>query len=499
MSAVATRAGSEIQVAYALHDHFGDYYQYVWVSMASVMEHTDERVSFHILCDGTLTPRAEREIRQLCGEHGQRVLFHRVPCNPKVPIEDLLRAGYNEGVLYRLYLPDLCPDLPKVVYLDADILATGNVGDLWRTDVSEVEIAGVWDPPRDGCKQVEDAVCPRVMRFWDQVDWSSYVNSGVLVMNLDLIRRRHRLMDECIAFWDEYGMAYPDQDAINHLCRGRIKMLPHRMNAMHAEDGPVSRGYFYHYTHLPADGGAELPLDKEYLSYWARSPFCSGGGAGDGVRFLRRMKNRMDVYLRLDAMGAITLRQALFHAEALIGQGRPAEAYAYLADERWNEPSGWMADRDRDLARDEFQRGRFSAMARSLRQEGRLEDAVALLGDFLEGPATSARRPKGNPWLDRTAEETGLWLLLGEMLSKLGRHAESAKACSHALCLGSVRKNYLAGRALELMAKDAVALGDVEEARRCANMLLCLEPRNLGAKLTLIKAQRMEAEREGGR
>jgi lipopolysaccharide biosynthesis glycosyltransferase len=64
--------------------------------------------------------------------------------------------------------------------------------------------------------------------------WEQYINSGVLVMNLDLMRRDN-LVNRLIAtvkhgIDGQKSFKWPDQDAINLVCNGKIKHLPARFN-----------------------------------------------------------------------------------------------------------------------------------------------------------------------------------------------------------------------------------------------------------------------------
>lgn len=142
-----------------------------------------------------------------------RYFFYDIALDERVSIVDLLKAGYSEGILYRLYLPELLLEIPKIIYLDVDVLANGDIRDLWNVDVEEYAVAGRWDPPLLGFKPVEEKLRKKCQPFWESMDWQSYINSGVLVLNLEKIKQEHHLLEEAISFWDRYGMMMPDQDA----------------------------------------------------------------------------------------------------------------------------------------------------------------------------------------------------------------------------------------------------------------------------------------------
>lgn len=121
--------------------------------------------------------------------------------------------------LMRLGLPDLLPDLDKVLYLDGDILVLEDVSALYQTDITDVLVAGV-----------KDIGCHRKSSYTRQLS-DQYINTGVMLMNLDLLRREHfverffEARKNAPKYWQ-----YQDQDVINYCCGNRIRELPPRWN-----------------------------------------------------------------------------------------------------------------------------------------------------------------------------------------------------------------------------------------------------------------------------
>ncbi|MBQ4070715.1 MAG: glycosyltransferase family 8 protein [Alphaproteobacteria bacterium] len=139
---------------------------------------------------------------------------------------------YTVGIYYRFMLAKLLPDVSKIIYCDADVSFSESLEDLYDYDMGENLIAGVRDADQG--------------RPYPS-NQNGYVNSGVLLMNLDEIRRNkmyERWMD--MSKSDEY--AYPDQDILNKTCDGRILYLPLKYNYMCGTGGRlearVARGVY---------------------------------------------------------------------------------------------------------------------------------------------------------------------------------------------------------------------------------------------------------------
>jgi lipopolysaccharide biosynthesis glycosyltransferase len=118
---------------------------------------------------------------------------------------------------YRLMLPDLL-QVQKVIYLDCDILVEADISALWNCEINQFGCAGTdehseWHSNR---LQLSDGI---------------YVNSGVLVLNLDFCRRHH-FLQKCITWVtvNSPKLMFPDQDAINVILAGHKALLPSHFN-----------------------------------------------------------------------------------------------------------------------------------------------------------------------------------------------------------------------------------------------------------------------------
>lgn len=98
---------------------------------------------------------------------------------------------------------DTLPKIPdKILYLDTDVLCRGDFSELYRLDISDCEIAGV--PDRYG------------KWFFGNILKHNYLNSGVLLMNMESIRKSG-LFEKCRLMCRDRKMFMPDQTALNKL------------------------------------------------------------------------------------------------------------------------------------------------------------------------------------------------------------------------------------------------------------------------------------------
>ena len=97
---------------------------------------------------------------------------------------------------YRFYIPSLLPEYDKVIYLDADILVFDDLQNLYKIDVDQVYVGAVKDTYVTSIvgQNKKSETRPKIS-FRDylatvlNVKHTQYFNAGVLLLNLNKIRR----------------------------------------------------------------------------------------------------------------------------------------------------------------------------------------------------------------------------------------------------------------------------------------------------------------------
>lgn len=144
-----------------------------------------------------------------------RLAFEYIPMAGRLK-DVYIDPRYTEAASFRLLLPELLPDLDKVLYLDCDIIVRQDLDRLFReTDLGENYLAAVYEAPIEGQAERFKAL---------GCDPKRYFNSGLLLMNLAAMRRdrvSERLLEACKVDYLEF----PDQDALNQVCQGRVLPL----------------------------------------------------------------------------------------------------------------------------------------------------------------------------------------------------------------------------------------------------------------------------------
>lgn len=126
---------------------------------------------------------------------------------------------YPHEMYYRIFAAKYLPEnLDKVLYLDPDIIVNGSLDELYNTDMSDCLFAAATHTGRAVTKVNN-------LRINSEKD-SPYINSGVMLMNLERLRKEQDYV-EVFDFINRKKKAlfWPDQDIISSLYGNKIKII----------------------------------------------------------------------------------------------------------------------------------------------------------------------------------------------------------------------------------------------------------------------------------
>jgi len=200
------------------------YYQHLCVALVSILENNRD-VHFHVyVLTGRLSDEAEAPLKSLQERYDNLVLVFR-------EVDDSQFAGLvlNIGCItvqtyYRYILARLFPELDRVLYLDCDLCVRGSLKELWEENLDGYYAAGIVD------RQINNDMTSHLNCIGFQ-GRSDYCNAGVMLFNLKAVREDN-IVDEFFSCHRSRQsiIQYQDQDVVNMVLKGRIKLLPSHYN-----------------------------------------------------------------------------------------------------------------------------------------------------------------------------------------------------------------------------------------------------------------------------
>lgn len=260
-----------IHIGFGLHDKDGHYSVWVGTVMQSILEHTDSRICFHILHDETLSIDNKYKLEKVAYNGSSIVEFHKIDENDFSVVNNQM-SRFTIGAMFRCSLPELLPDLNRIIYLDADLFVNRDIKELWDVDVREYCLAGVVD------EGVAVHNYPRILNKYPEIKKESYFNSGVLYMNLKKIREFGNLKKLVVDFLiDNPEADLPDQDALNVLFHDKVLYLDGSWNQfvfMHRKDNveKLDKAIF-HYAGTLLMLYSHSQIDLEYFRAICKTPW----------------------------------------------------------------------------------------------------------------------------------------------------------------------------------------------------------------------------------
>ena len=200
-----------INVGIACDDNYA---RYAGVVIASILVNALPATSlvFYIL-DGGVSEENKEKIKSLTSIKPCEINF--------VQIDEKLFEDYKKikthsyisiATYYRLKLATLLPNIDKIIYFDCDMVVNRDLSSLFRINIGEAIIAGAQD-----------------INFRMLKKNSSYINAGMVVMDLKKIRDENieeLFLEYTKAHIDTIKMG--DQEILNEVLQGRIKIIdPH--------------------------------------------------------------------------------------------------------------------------------------------------------------------------------------------------------------------------------------------------------------------------------
>lgn len=176
--------------------------------MVSILEHTKSEIDFYII-DSGLSILNRRLLEIMRDQYGFRMeLMRAVDYRHHLKLPTATRGTIGRATSDKFLVPYMKPDLDRAIILDADMIAQGDIRELWEKDLEDKVIAAVPHYGYTDLKQIYDGV-----RLAGLSPLHFYFNTGTLLVNLNKWREEQigqKISGHTITFeprqtrrWDE--------------------------------------------------------------------------------------------------------------------------------------------------------------------------------------------------------------------------------------------------------------------------------------------------------
>lgn len=201
-----------MNVMIAMDENFVNYYKIVLVSLFS---NNTEEITVYLFYTDSLSKNSIKELELLVTSYGNILV--------SVYVDRKNFAQYPTGewsveACYRLTAFEQVPlSVERMLWLDGDTLVNKNIADFYHMDFEDNFYIACEDMAITHARNPEEY---RRMQFTPEMP---YINTGVLLMNIEKLRKE-RTADDFIQYMNNHtdALAFPDQSTINGMFFGKI-------------------------------------------------------------------------------------------------------------------------------------------------------------------------------------------------------------------------------------------------------------------------------------
>ena len=221
MNHIQTR--ETVPIFFAVDDNYAPF---LCVTLQSLIENGSDKYNYDVnVLIEDLSDKSKSDILELQTQN-VNIKFVSVTEKLRAICKRLhLRDYYTKATYYRFFIPELFPEYQKGLYLDCDIVITTDISELYHTELGDNYIAAI---PEEFITDVE------VFGIYSEkvlgVPRQKYINAGILVMNLDIMRK-FDLKGQFASLLERFTYRVAqDQDYLNVICKDKTVILDKTWN-----------------------------------------------------------------------------------------------------------------------------------------------------------------------------------------------------------------------------------------------------------------------------
>ena len=214
--------------------------------IVSILLNADSNCCFEFnILSGDLSDENKNGICKLT-KYNQNIKFNFIDMNiytSRAKLEKFMSRRPNYKYItpetyYRFFIPEIFSDYEKVIYLDADLILNDDIRNLYNENIENYYAGVVHDSVveslLDSKYKIEQYNMSIQEYYQNKLHGNNfnYFNAGVMLLNLDKIRKDNiteKLWDFVIS---ESPLEYQDQDALNAVIGNNVKYIDYKWNVL---------------------------------------------------------------------------------------------------------------------------------------------------------------------------------------------------------------------------------------------------------------------------
>jgi lipopolysaccharide biosynthesis glycosyltransferase len=204
------------------------YFPGLYCAVASALSYFNSARTLEVkVLDGGLSPSSRDALFRLTDRMGGDITLDFVTADASVFGAATLGPGQSHMTYCRILLPQLV-NVPRLIYLDCDTLVFRDLSTLFDLELAPRKLLAAARDSETLSLSQDSPVLAKTMKLPME---GAYFNCGVMLMDLDQLRRQH-FFESAVDLLNRWNGKYRfwDQSAINFLLHRRIDELPEHWN-----------------------------------------------------------------------------------------------------------------------------------------------------------------------------------------------------------------------------------------------------------------------------
>ncbi len=218
-----------INVVYGCNNKYA---KYLCVSIYSLIEHSNKDNDYNvIILETDISQELKDDILSL-EKDNVKINFISVADKFKEQANEKLFCYlyFTKEMYLRMFIPEILKEYDRAIYIDIDTIIMSDIASLYQIDLEDNYIGAV----KDFNTIVNLKFYDNLNKYYNNnlkiKDMNKYFNSGVLLMDLQKLRNIS-ILEKTYEILDQFKeLLYPDQDILNLICEGHVKILDNNWN-----------------------------------------------------------------------------------------------------------------------------------------------------------------------------------------------------------------------------------------------------------------------------
>lgn len=200
-----------------------NYAPFVATTIASICDNTKSFCEFYVL-DGKITEEKKEKIGKL-KEQFDNFSLEYIEVKENELLSDFEYKNKSTHVsistYYRFFITKLKPTIKRAIYLDIDIIAIGDIENLWKQDLNGNTLGIIKDEGENDL----------IIKFKEKYSLANYYNAGVLLIDLrKWEEKQYSKLTFEFELQNRNNLNFADQDIINVLFKDDCIQLEQKFN-----------------------------------------------------------------------------------------------------------------------------------------------------------------------------------------------------------------------------------------------------------------------------